>query len=89
METIHDHLRLLPEIFYYVAQYKSFTKAARALHNNQPNNHPLYEQPGAGAENVRSSPLPTRESHYTEGRQLYEHVALAFEQLSIGEEEIR
>ena len=24
-------------IFYYVAQYKSFTKAARALHNNQPN----------------------------------------------------
>ena len=24
-------------IFYFVAQYKSFTKAARALHNNQPN----------------------------------------------------
>ena len=24
-------------IFYYVAQYKSFTRAAEALHNNQPN----------------------------------------------------
>ena len=24
-------------IFYYVVQYKSFTKAAEALHNNQPN----------------------------------------------------
>ena len=30
-------------IFYYVAQYKSFTKAAAALGNNQPN-IALYEQ---------------------------------------------
>ena len=76
-------------IFYYVAQYKSFTKAARALHNNQPNitrcmnnleqelKCTLFHRSNKG---IALTP---------EGRQLYEHVALAFEQLSIGEEEIR
>ena len=76
-------------IFYYVAQYKSFTKAARALHNNQPNitrcmnnleqelKYTLFLRSNKG---IALTP---------EGRQLYEHVALAFEQLSIGEEEIR
>lgn len=35
------------------------------------------------------SPIQQGNRTYPGGRQLYEHVALAFEQLSIGEEEIR
>ena len=76
-------------IFYYVAQYKSFTKAARALHNNQPNITRCMNN----LEQELKCTLFLRSNKgialTPEGRQLYEHVALAFEQLSIGEEEIR
>ena len=76
-------------IFYFVAQYKSFTKAARALHNNQPNITRCMNN----LEQELKCTLFLRSNKgialTPEGRQLYEHVALAFEQLSIGEEEIR
>ena len=76
-------------IFYYVAQYKSFTKAARALHNNQPNITRCMNN----LEQELKCTLFLRSNKgialTPEGRQLYEHVALAFEQLTIGEEEIR
>ena len=76
-------------IFYYVAQYKSFTRAAEALHNNQPNitrcmnnleselNCTLFLRSNKG---ITLTP---------EGKRLYEHVAIAYEQLSLGEDEIR
>ena len=64
-------------IFYYVAQYKSFTRAAEALHNNQPNitrcmnnleselNCTLFLRSNKG---ITLTP---------EGKRLYEHVAIA------------
>ncbi len=83
--VVYDYYR----IFYYVAQYKSFTKAAEILNNNQPNitrcmnnlenelNCQLFVRSNRG---VRLTP---------EGKKLYEHVAIAFEQLQMGEDEIR
>ena len=64
-------------IFYYVAQYKSFTKAARALHNNQPNITRCMNN----LEQELKCTLFLRSNKgialTPEGRQLYEHVALA------------
>ena len=71
-------------IFYYVAQYKSFTRAAEALHNNQPNitrcmnnleselNCTLFLRSNKG---ITLTP---------EGKRLYEHAVIAYEQLSLG-----
>lgn len=76
-------------IFYFVAQYKSFTKAAEILSNNQPNitrcmnnlehelNCKLFIRSNRG---VSLTP---------EGMRLYEHVSIAFEQLLIGEQELQ
>ena len=76
-------------IFYFVAQYKSFTKAAEILNNNQPNitrcmnnlehelNCKLFIRSNRG---ITLTP---------EGLRLYEHVAIAYEQLLTGEEEIK
>ena len=78
--VVYDYYR----IFYYVAQYKSFTRAAEVLGNNQPNitrcmnnlenelNCQLFVRSNRG---VRLTP---------EGQKLYEHVAIAFEQLQMG-----
>ncbi|WP_373215474.1 LysR family transcriptional regulator [Ruminococcus sp. 5_1_39BFAA] len=75
-------------IFYFVCQYKSFTKAAEFLNNNQPNitrcmnnleqelNCKLFVRTHRG---VTLTP---------EGQRLYKHVAVAFQQLSLGEKEI-
>ena len=75
-------------IFYYVAQYKSFTKAAAALGNNQPNITRCMNNLEAELDCklfLRSNKgvLLTPEGH-----KLYEHVAIAFEQLALGEEAI-
>lgn len=76
-------------IFYYVAQYHSFTKAAEILDNNQPNitrcmnnlehelNCQLFVRSNRG---VTLTP---------EGQTLYEHVAIACRQLQIGEEKLQ
>lgn len=83
--VVYDYYR----IFYYVAQYKSFTRAAEVLGNNQPNitrcmnnlenelNCQLFVRSNRG---VRLTP---------EGQKLYEHVAIAFEQLQMGEDELQ
>ena len=64
-------------------RYKSFTKAARALHNNQPNITRCMNN----LEQELKCTLFLRSNKgialTPEGRQLYEHVALAFEQLSL------
>ena len=76
-------------IFYFVAQYHSFTKAAEVLGNNQPNitrcmnnlehelNCKLFVRSNRG---VTLTP---------EGTRLYEHAAIAYEQLLVGEEELK
>ena len=64
-------------IFYYVAKYKSFSKAAKFLHNNQPNITRCM--------NIMESELGCTlfiRSHRgikltPEGEQLYAHVAIA------------
>ena len=45
------------KIFYYVAKYQNFTKAARVLGNNQPNITPLDEPAGKPAELRAVHPL--------------------------------
>ncbi len=76
-------------IFYYVAQYRSFTKAAEILNNNQPNitrcmnnleselNCRLFIRTNRG---VTLTP---------EGERLFRHVSIAFKQLVMGEEELK
>ena len=76
-------------IFYYVAQYRSFTRAAEALNNNQPNitrcMNNLEQELGCKLF-VRSNRGVTLTP---EGRRLYIHVAVAYEQLRAGEQELR
>jgi len=76
-------------IFYYVAQYHSFSKAAEILDNNQPNitrcinnlEHELecklFVRSNRG---VRLTP---------EGERLFTHVSVAYEQLQYGELELK
>lgn len=75
-------------IFYYVAKYKSFSKAAKILRNNQPN----ISRTMNNMESEFGCKLLIR-SHAgitltPEGEQLYEHVAIAIEQLYQGENEV-
>lgn len=84
MNISYDHYR----VFYYVAKYKSFTRAAEILYNNQPNltraiktlekeiGCTLFERTNKG---VRLT---------EDGQKLYEHISLAFEHIQAGEEAI-
>lgn len=75
-------------IFYHVAKYESFTKAAKMLHSNQPNvTHAMNR-----LENELGCRLFIR-SHKgialtEEGKTLYHRAAIAFEQLSMAENEL-
>lgn len=85
MSSNYDYYR----IFYYVAQYHSFTEAANVLKNSQPNitrcMNNLEEELGC-ALFVRSN---RGVSLTPEGQKLYAHVSIAFRQLEAGEEELR
>lgn len=76
-------------IFYFVAQYKSFTKAAEILNNNQPNITRCMNN----LENELNCKLFVRSNRGVtltpEGLRLYEHVSIAYEQLLIGEQELQ
>ena len=76
-------------IFYHVAQHHSFTKAAEVLHNNQPNitrcMNNLETELGCHLF-VRSN---RGVSLTPEGQKLFNHVAIAFEQLELGEAELK
>lgn len=84
MYISYDYYR----VFYYVARYRSFTQAANALMSNQPNvtraiktlegelGCTLFIRSNRG---VRLTP---------EGERLYSHIALAYEHIQAGEEEI-
>jgi len=75
-------------IFYHVAKYQSFTKAAKVLQSNQPNvTHAMNR-----LENELGCRLFIR-SHKgitltEEGKMLYHRAAIAFEQLSMAENEL-
>lgn len=75
-------------IFYHVARLKSFTQAANALVNSQPN----ITRSIKNLEQELGCTLFTRSNRQVqltpEGEALYRHVAIAFEHLSAGEEEI-
>lgn len=77
------------KIFYYVARYGSFTKAAELLYSNQPNItriiRILESELGCTLMNRSNRGITLTE----EGERLYRRVAAAFEQIELGEEEVR
>lgn len=76
-------------IFYYVGSCRSFTQAARMLGSNQPN--------VSRAMNSLEAELGCKLMHRGKrgitltqvGQKLYEHVSIAYEQLSFGERELQ
>lgn len=76
------------KVFYYVVKYKNLTKAAQALHNNQPNvtrMMKLLEQELGTQLLIRTN----RGITLTEaGEKLYSRVKIACEQLQMAEDEI-
>ena len=76
------------KIFYYVAKYKNFTKAANALGNSQPN---VTRTMNCLEQKIRCKLFirTNRGVQLTpEGEQLYSHVAAAMTQLQIAEAEL-
>ena len=77
------------KIFYYVARYVSFTKAAELLYSNQPNITRIIRI----LETELDCSLMRRSNRgitlTEEGERLYRRVAVAFEQIELGEEEVR
>lgn len=84
MSINYEHYRT----FYYVAKLKSFTQAANILVNSQPN----ITRSIKNLEQELGCTLFTRTNRQVqltpEGEALYRHVAIAFEHLLAGEEEI-
>ena len=84
MEINYDYYR----IFYYVAKYKSFTQAAHALLNNQPN----ITRSMNNLENQLGCQLFFRSNRGVEltpeGERLFSHVSIAFNQLQTAEMEL-
>lgn len=76
------------KIFYYVAKYKSITKAAAALRSNQPNVTRIMKL----LESQLNCRLIVREARgislTEEGRRLYAHVEVAYRHLAGAQEEI-
>lgn len=84
MNINYDYYR----IFYYVAKMKSFSGAAKALMNNQPNITRIIKK----LEDELGCTLFIRHRHGVsltpEGEKLYAHISIAFEHILSGEEEI-
>lgn len=84
MNISYDYYR----VFYFVAKYKSFTGAAKALLNNQPNITRMMKK----LEGELGCTLFVRQRHGVvltpEGEKLYAHISVAFEHILCGEEEI-
>ena len=76
-------------IFYYVATYKSYTKAAEMLNNNQPNITRCMNNLETEL-NCKLFVRSTRGITLTpEGERLYSHISAAYKQITMGEEEIK
>lgn len=84
MNISYDYYR----VFYYVAKYKSITAAAAALMNNQPNITRIIKK----LEDGLGCTLFVRQRHGVvltpAGEKLYAHIAVAFEHILCGEQEI-
>lgn len=84
MNLSYDHYR----IFYNVAKYKSFTRAAEVMYSNQPNLtraiKTLEKQLGCTLFERTNKGVRLTE----DGRALYEHVSIAFEHIQAGEEAV-
>lgn len=84
MNISYDYYR----VFYYVAKLKSFTAAAQALMNNQPNITRMMKK----LEEELGCTLFIRQRHgitlTPEGEKLYVHISVAMEHILSGEEEI-
>lgn len=76
------------KIFYYVAKYRSFSKAANALYANQPN----VTRTIKNLENALGCTLFVRSNRSVsltpEGEKLFAHVRIAVEHIQAGEEEL-
>ena len=84
MNISYDYYR----VFYNVAKYKSFTRAAEVMYSNQPNltraiknlekelSCTLFERTNKG---VRLT---------DDGKELYEHICIAFEHIEAGEKAV-
>ncbi len=76
------------KVFYYVARYGSFTAAAEALMNNQPNITRIIKK----LEDGLGCRLFVRQRHGVAltpaGERLYAHVSVAFEHILRGEQEL-
>lgn len=75
-------------VFYYVAQYRSFTKAAEMLYSNQPN----VTRTIKNLEQTLGCTLFNRTSRSVrltpEGESLFSHIAPAMQQIKAGEESV-
>ena len=75
-------------VFYYVAQYRSFTKAAEMLYSNQPN----VTRTIKNLEQTLGCTLFNRTSRSVqltpEGEELFSHIAPAMQQIKDGEETV-
>ena len=84
MNISYDYYR----VFYYVAKYKSFTGAASALLNNQPNITRMMKK----LEEELGCTLFVRQRYGVtltpEGEKLYGHISIAFEHILRCEQEI-
>ena len=84
MDISYDHYR----IFYNVAKYKSFTRAAEVMYSNQPNLtraiKSLEKQLGCTLFERTNKGVRLTE----DGRELYEHISVAFEHIQAGEEAV-
>ena len=84
MEITYDYYR----IFYYVAMYKSFSKAAKVLMSNQPNITHFMNN----LENQLGCKLFVRSNRgvtlTAEGEKLYQHVSVAYQHLHEAEAEL-
>ena len=84
MNISYDHYR----IFYNVAKYKSFTRAAEVMYSNQPNLtraiKTLEKQLGCTLFERTSKGVRLTD----DGRELYEHISVAFDHIEAGEQAV-
>ena len=75
-------------VFYYAAKYKSFSQAAAALYNNQPNVTRIIRRLESELRCALFFRSPQGVRLTPEGEKLYAHIAVAFESIEAAEEEI-
>lgn len=76
-------------VFYYAAKYKSFSQAAAALYNSQPNITRAIRRLESELRCTLFFRSPQGVRLMPEGEKLYAHIAAAFEEIEAGEEELR